>query len=464
MENNSKFQRKDKSMNIIIVGSGKVGEALATQLNKEGNDVTIIDENADKVREIANKLDIMGVIGNGASRETQKEAGIDDTDLLIAVTGTDEINLLACLVAKKSAGCRTIARLKNPDYNSDAIYFKDELGLAMVINPEEAAAKEIARILNFPSAMKVESFAKGRVELLTFKIAEGSRLIGMSIKEVATKYKSHVTFCTIERDNDAYIANGNFVFEEKDTVSFIASSKDALDFFAGIHSKIKPIKDVLIVGGGETTHYLCALLERSGISVKVIEKSGERCTDLAVEFGKATIINGDPADEDTLREEGVAQASAFVALTGLDEENILLSLFAKRTGSRKVITKINRIEYDDIINHLDLDSIVYPKNITADMIVSYVRAVNNTRGSNIETLYKIVKGKAEAAEFTVGEGSPIIGKPLSELSFKPNVLIAAIQRGGAQITPRGQSIIEAGDSVIVVTKGIVLEDVSDILK
>lgn len=451
-------------MNIIIVGSGKVGEALAYQLNKEGNNVTIIDENAEKVRTIANKLDIMGVIGNGASRTTQKDAGIDNADLLIAVTGTDEVNLLCCLVAKKSAGCRTIARLKNPEYNTDAPYFKDELGLAMVINPEEAAAKEIARILKFPSAMKIESFAKGRVELLTFKIPEGSRLIGMSIKDVAIKFKTNVTFCTIERESDAYIANGNFVFAEKDTVSFIASSKDALDFFSTIDHKIQPIKDALIVGGGELTHYLCSLLDKSGISVKVIEKNAERCSDLAVEFEKATVINGDPADEDTLREEGVAKASAFIALTGLDEENILLSLFAKKTGARKVITRINRIEYDDIINHLDLDSIVYPKNITADMIISYVRALNNTRGSNIETLYKIVKGKAEAAEFTVGESSPIAGKPLAQLNFKQNVLIASIQRGKTSIIPRGQAVIEAGDSVVVVTKGITLEDISDILK
>ena len=451
-------------MNIIIVGSGKVGEALATQLNKEGNDVTIIDENAEKVRTIANKLDIMGVIGNGASRTTQKDAGIDKADLLIAVTGTDEVNLLSCLVAKKSAGCRTIARLKNPEYNTDAHYFKDELGLAMVINPEEAAAKEIARVLKFPSAMKIESFAKGRVDLLTFKIPEGSRLIGMSIKEVAMKFKTNVTFCTIERESDAYIANGNFVFAEKDTVSFIASSKDAQDFFSTVDHKIQPIKDAIIVGGGELTHYLCSLLDKSGIAVKVIEKDSERCRDLAVEFEKATVICGDPADEDTLREEGVSKASAFIALTGIDEENILLSLFAKKSGARKVITRINRIEYDDIINHLDLDTIVYPKNITADMIISYVRALNNTRGSDIETLYKIVKGKAEAAEFTVGAGSPIVGKPLSELNFKPNVLIASILRGKLAIVPRGGVVIEAGDSVVVVTKGLSLEDVSDILR
>ena len=451
-------------MNIIIVGCGKVGSTLAAELNNGSNNVTVIDQDAAKVKAIANKYDIMGVIGNGASRSAQKEAGIDDTDLLIAVTGNDELNLLCCLVAKKSAGCRTIARLKNPEYNMDAPYFKNELGLAMVINPELAAAKEIARILNFPSAIKIDIFAKGRVELLTFKLPEGSRLAGMSVKEVATKLKTGVTFCTIERGDDAYIANGNFVFAEKDVISIIASPTGAKDFFAKIDYKIQPIKDALIVGGGAITYYLLGLLEKSGISCTVIEKDPARCDELATEFEKATIINADPADEDTLREEGIAGAASFVALTGLDEENILLSLFAKKSGSRKVITKINRIDFDDIISHLDLDSIVYPKNTTADIIVSYVRAMTNAGSSNIETLYNLNKGKVEAAEFTVLEGSPIVGKPLMELSFKPGVLIAAIQRGRVQITPRGQDVIEPGDSVVIVTKDLALNDITDILK
>ena len=451
-------------MNIIIVGCGKVGSTLASELNNGSNNVTVIDQDAAKVKAIANKYDIMGVIGNGASRSAQKEAGIDDTDLLIAVTGNDELNLLCCLVAKKSAGCRTIARLKNPEYNMDAPYFKNELGLAMVINPELAAAKEIARILNFPSAIKIDIFAKGRVELLTFKLPEGSRLAGMSVKEVATKLKTGVTFCTIERGDDAYIANGNFVFAEKDVISIIASPTGAKDFFAKIDYKIQPIKDALIVGGGAITYYLLGLLEKSGISCTVIEKDPARCDELATEFEKATIINADPADEDTLREEGIAGAASFVALTGLDEENILLSLFAKKSGSRKVITKIKRIDFDDIISHLDLDSIVYPKNTTADIIVSYVRAMTNAGSSNIETLYNLNKGKVEAAEFTVLEGSPIVGKPLMELSFKPGVLIAAIQRGRVQITPRGQDVIEPGDSVVIVTKDLALNDITDILK
>ena len=451
-------------MNIIIVGCGKVGATLAAKLNAEGNNVTIIDQDGDKVKAIANKLDIMGVIGNGASRSVQKDAGVDKTDLLIAVTGNDELNLLSCLVAKKSSNCRTIARLKDPEYNMDAPYFKNELGLAMVINPELAAAKEIARVLNFPSAIKIETFAKGRVELLKFKLPKDSQLVGMSVKDVAIKLRSTITFCTIERGDEVYIANGNFVFEEKDIISFIASPQKAKAFFKKIDYQIEPIKDALIVGGGPITYYLCNLLEGSGISCTVVEKNAARCNELATEFEKVTIINADPSDEDVLREEGIALTDAFVALTGLDEENILLSLFAKKSGSRKIITKINRIDFDDIVTHLDLDTMVYPKNITADTIVSYVRAMNNRRGSNIETVYNLIKDRVEAVEFTIGNGSPVVGKPLMELALKPGVLIATIQRGRTLIAPRGQDVIEPGDSVVVITKDMALTNIKDILK
>lgn len=451
-------------MDIIIVGCGKVGSTLAAKLNAEGNNVTIIDQDGDKVKALANNLDIMGVIGNGASRSVQKDAGVDKTDLLIAVTGNDELNLLSCLVAKKSSNCRTIARLKDPEYNMDAPYFKNELGLAMVINPELAAAKEIARVLNFPSAIKIETFAKGRVELLKFKLPAGSLLAGMSVKDVATKLRSSITFCTIERGDDVYIANGNFVFEEKDIISIIAAPQKAKAFFKKINYQIQPIKDALIVGGGPITYYLCNLLEGAGISCTVVEKNSARCDELATEFEKVTIINADPSDEDVLREEGIAHTDAFVALTGLDEENILLSLFAKKSGSRKIITKINRIDFDDIVTHLDLDTMVYPKNITADTIVSYVRAMNNRRGSNIETVYNLIKGRVEAVEFTIGNGSPVVGKPLMELALKPGVLIAIIQRGRTLIAPRGQDFIEPGDSVVVITKDMAITNIKDILK
>lgn len=451
-------------MDIIIVGCGKVGEALARELNEEGNNITVVDTVASKVKYVATKYDIMGVIGNGATHPVQKEAGVGSADLLIAVTGSDELNLLCCLMAKKSGKCHAIARIKNPDYAKDASYLRDELGLAMVINPEFAAAEEICRILKFPSAIKVDSFSRGRVELLKFKLPEGSPLVGSSLRDAMLKLKSNVLVCTVERDDHAYIPKGDFVFAERDVISIIASSKSATDFLTKIDFKLLPVKDVAIVGGGAITYYLCELLERSGISVKVIEKNADICNELASKFPSITVVNGDPSDEDVLKEERISKSHAFVSLTSIDEENILLSLFAKNEGCRKIITRINRIEYDDVISKLDLDSIIYPKNLTADMIVRYARARQNTLGSNMETLYNICRGEVEIAEFTIGENSAIAGIPLSQLRFKKDVLIAAIIRRRQLIVPRGSATIEPGDSVVIATKMLSPHDVSDILE
>ena len=405
-------------MNIIIVGCGKVGSTLAEQLNEDGNNITVIDMNAAKVESITNRYDIMGIVGNGATHMVQQQAGIYDADLLIAVTGSDELNLLCCLIAKKAGNCQTIARVKNPDDSTEAPYLKNELGLAMVINPEYAAAAEIARVLRFPSAIKIDTFAKGRVELLKFRLPEKSRIVGMSVKEVVTKLHCDVLVCTAERGDDAYIANGDFVFEEKDVISIIASPKNADDFFRKIDYKMHSVKDAMIAGGGEITHYLCDILHRSGISIKIIERDKSVCEELCSLWPDVAVINGDATDQSLLLEEGLANTGAFLALTNMDEENILLSLFARSSNQGKIVTKINRIDFDDVIKHLDLDTIIYPKNITADMILRYVRAMKNTIGSNVETLYNIIKGKAEAAEFIVRENSPVTGKPLCELEFK----------------------------------------------
>ncbi len=451
-------------MKIIIIGCGKVGEALAAQLNDESNEITVVDERAVKVKNLVSKYDVMGVIGNGATISTQTEAGVAAADLLIAVTGTDEINLLACIMARRAGSCLTVARVRSPEYFTDVSKLKKELGLAMIVNPDYAAASEIARILNFPSATNIETFARGRVELLRFKLPEGSPLVGMSVKEVTTKLHCNVLVCTVEREDDVFIPRGDLVFSQKDVISIIASPKCANNFFKKINYMTTPVKSAAIVGGDNITHYLCELLGRSSISVKVIEKDAEKCNTLASDFDHITVINGDPSDEATLREEGVARSDAFVALTGLDEENILLSLFAKRAGSRKVITKINRIEYDDVINHLDLDSRIYPKNITANMIVRYVRSATGSRGSSMENLYHIIKGQVIAAEFSIGEHSPISDKPLQELNFKEGVIVAAILRDRSVIIPRGQDVIEQGDSVVIVTKNLNLRDITDILQ
>ncbi len=451
-------------MNIIIVGCGKVGQALAEQLNEEGNNITVIDLIAKKVNDISSHYDVMGVVGNGATHLTQQEAGISKADLLIAVTGSDELNLLCCLIAKKAGNCQTIARVRSPQYYTEAPFLKDELGLAMVINPEQAAANEIARVLRFPSAIKIDSFGRGRVELLKFRLPEGSPLVGCAAKEIATKLHCDVLVCTVERGDEVHIPKGDFVFEEKDVISIVAATRKAAEFFKRIKYKMNSVKDVMIVGGGEIGHYLCEQLVRSGMSVKLIEKDPKRCEELSELLNDVTIINGDASDQNILLEAGLENTGAFVALTNLDEENILLSLFAKSAGSAKLVTKINRIDFGGVINHLDLDTIIYPKNITSDNIVRYVRAMRSSIGSNMETLYNIIKGKVEAAEFIIKEQSPVVDIPLMELSLKPNVLVAAILRDKKVLIPRGHDSLQIGDAVIIVSSRLALHDITDILK
>ncbi len=451
-------------MNIIIVGCSRVGQTLVAQLGKEENDITVVDLNSDRINEITSKYDIMGIVGNGATHTTLVEAGVNSADLLIAVTDSDELNLLCCMMAKKTGDCRVIARVTSPEYNADIAYLKDELGIEMIINPEHAAAEEIARVLNFPTAIKIETFAKGRVELITFRVGEGCPLIGMKVKDVVTQLKCEVLICTVERDGDANIPNGDFVFEEKDVISVVSSSRKAVNFFKKINYKMDAVRDVMIAGANEMTHYLCALLKGSGIAVKVIEKDIDSCDELASAFTDITVINGDCADQALLIEEGISSADSFVALTSQDERNVLLSLFAKNFNGKKIVTKINRPEYEDIMKHLNLDTTIFPKNITADIIVRYVRAMKNAMGSNVETMYNVIKDKVEASEFFVRADSPVTGIPLRQMSFKSDVLVAAILRGKTVIIPRGSDTIQPGDFVIIVTKRKALRDISDVLE
>lgn len=451
-------------MDIIIVGCGKVGRVLAAQLNEAGNNITVVDIRPERVTDLTNRYDIMGVTGNGATHTVLKEAGIDDADLMIAVTGSDERNLLCCLIAKKAGGCQTIARVRNPQYSADVPYLKEELGLAMVINPEYAAAEEIARVLQFPSAIKIDTFAKGKVELLKFKLPEDSPLCGMSVREISAKLHCDVLVCTIERGEEAYIASGDFRFEAKDIISIISEPKAAFVFFRKIRYKANPVEDVLIAGGGDITHYLCGMLDKAGISATVIEKDADRARQLADAFPDTNIILEDAVNQEVLMQENIDKAGAFVSLTNLDEENILLSLFAKSVSDGKIITKINRIDFDEVIEHLDLDTIIYPKNLTSDHIVRYVRAMNKTIGTNLETLYQVIKGKVEAAEFIVKEECGLTAAPLSRLKLKNGVLVAAILREGRVLTPRGSDCIEVGDSVVIVTDHLGLHDMNDLLQ
>ena len=451
-------------MNIIIVGCGKVGQTLAEQLNEEGNNITVVDIDSESLQATATQNDVLGILGNGATYAIQKEAGIENADLLIAVTDSDELNLLCCMVAKKTGNCQTIARVRNPDYSVDADFLKDELGLAMVINPEYAAAGEISRVLRFPSAIKIDTFAKGRVELVKFRLPENSPLVNLSVREISTVLKCDVLICTVERGEEAYIANGDFTFEQKDVISLIAAPNKAAEFFAKINYKLQSVKDLIISGGGKITQYLCEILERSSISLKIIERDRKLCEYLCAQFPNVTVINGDCSDRNVLLGEGLAKAGAFAALTDQDEENILLSLFAKNETRGKLITKIQRTDFDQVVSSLDLNTVITPKSITADMIIRYVRSMKGSIGSNVETLYNIIRGKVEAAEFIIRGTSEITNIPLAELKFKENVLIASILRNNKVIIPRGYDKIQTGDRVIVVSKQLALRDITDVLR
>lgn len=452
-------------MNITIVGCGKVGQRLAEQLSHEKeHDITVVDIRRSVITDTTNKNDVMGVVGSGTNIEILTEAGVEKSDILIAVTGSDEVNLLACLMAKKLGDCKTIARVRKPEYKKSLRLLKEDLGLAMIINPEFAAANEIARILRFPSAIQIDTFAKGRIEILKLRIPSGSVLDNLKISDISAKLNCDILVCGVERGEEAFIPGGNFVLEAGDYISIIASIENGTHFFKKIGIKTNRVKDTMIVGGGDTAYYLAELLLRTGIDVKIVEKNSARCDELCDLLPKATIINGDGTENRLLLEEGLIDADSFVSMTNLDEENVMLSLYAKSKTDGKVITKINRSEYDNVIGSLDLGTIIYPKDITAEYIVKFVRATNNSIGNNIETMHRILDGKAEALEFTIKENSPVVNTPLDSLNLKENIIIACISRGGKVIIPRGQDRILPGDAVIVVTGCEGFNDISDILK
>lgn len=451
-------------MKIVIVGCGNVGTAIAEQLSREGHNITVIDENEELVNGIANTYDIMGIVGNGAVYSVQLEAGVNEADLMIAMTGKDELNLLCCLIARKAGGCHTIARVSNPVYYREIAYLKEELGLSLVINPEYAVAMEIARLLKFPSALKIDTFSKGRVELVKYRIGEKSVLCDMQLKDVSSRFKSDVLICVVERGDEVYIPDGNFALKAGDEITIVASSSKIAAFFKKLGVPTTRAKDAMIIGGGETSYYLAKTLVDMGIKVKIVDKSKARCEELSELLPEAMIICGDGTERELLMEEGLALTESFVAMTNIDEENIMLSLFAKSITKAKIITRVHRIGYDEIIDELDLGSIVYPKNITAENIIKFVRAMHNSLGSNIETLYKLNDGRVEALEFLIREDCPLVGIPLQELKLKKNILVCSINHKGNISTPGGQSIINVGDTVVVVTTATGFHDIRDILE
>jgi trk system potassium uptake protein TrkA len=452
-------------MNIIIAGCGKVGGALAEQLSRDGHDITVIDQKASVVERIINVADVRGLERNVASYNIQKEAGIEQADLLIAVTNADEVNLLCCLIAKKAGACQTIARVRNPVYYQEIRHIKEELGLSMIINPEWAAAQETARLLRFPSAIEIDTFAKGRIELLRFRIDSSSILAGQKIRNLEILSHCEVLVCIVERENQVLIPDGELELHVNDTISIVASSVNASRFFRLIGIETNQVKNTMIIGGGKISYYLARKLLEMGIQVKIIEKNREVCERLCEQLPKAMIIHGDGTDQELLAEEGLAEAEGFAALTDMDEENIMLSLYAKSMSKAKKITKVNSSTYNGILDSLDIGSILQPKNLTAESILQYVRAMQNSIGSNVETLYRLVDGRAEALEFNIREDREITEIPLQNLALKSNLLVCAIYRNGRILIPKGQDCLKAGDSVVIITTSCgQMKDIRDILK
>ena len=437
-------------MKIVLVGGGKVGAALARQLSEEGHNVTVVDTNKARVEHIGESYDVMSILGNGSSITTLSEAGVEDADVFIAVTGSDELNLLCCMFAKKAGHCHAIARVRNPSYSHELDFIKKQIGISAIINPEMAAAKEISHLLRFPGASKIDTFAGGRVRLIKFALTEQQGLDGVAIHEIPTRLKSDILVCAVERDGDQ--------------VTFLATQEKAHEFFQRIHLPVRPVRNALIVGGGAIAYYLSQELLENHVRVRIVERDPARCNELAESLPGAQILNEDGSNREFLLSEGLESTEAFVALTNIDEENVLLTLFAKKHSQGKLVTKINRLEFDDILAGLDLGSIVYPKYMTCDYIVQYVRALQNEAGNNIKTLYRILDDRVEALEFTVHEESKATGVPLSQLHLKKNLLLCCITRGNEIRIPRGGDQIQVGDNVIVVTLEHGLHDLRDIVE
>lgn len=454
-------------MKIVIIGDGKVGHRLIRQLSEEDYDVVLIDQNEGKLQEAVNRLDILCITGDGADAEVQKEAGVPEADLVIACASTDELNMFSCLLARKLGARHTIARVRNPVYFRQIGLLKEDLRLSMAVNPELTVAEEISRILIYPDTAKVETFMKGKADLLEFIVRERSHLDGLSLAEIYQKFKVRVLVCAVRRGNEVFIPDGDFVVHYGDRLHIVAAHRYMKDFFQFIEKKrpLRKGKRVLICGGGRVGYYLARRLLELGMLVKIIEKDPVKCEDLCQALPRATVIHGNASDQELLTEEGIDEADALVALTGVDEENIILTLYAKSRGVDKVVAKVNEDSRAQLGEELGIDGIVAAKEATADAIMSYVRARQNSyQSSNVESMYELVDDKVEALEFYIREDTDYTYVPLKDLPVKKNNLIACIGRKRDIIIPGGEDMIKPGDSVIVVTTRKKVQNIEDILE
>lgn len=452
-------------MKIIVLGAGKVGKTLIKHMSNEDHDIVVVDQNATKVEDVVNQFDVIGVVGNGGSYDILMEAGAQDANLIICVTASDELNILAGLMAKKMGTRHTIARVRNPDYSSQRDFMRNQLGFSMIVNPELEAASEIRRVLSFPSAVKVDTFSRGKVELAEFFVEDHSRLNGVELSRLHKISKTNILVCAVSHNEDVIIPDGNYVIKPGDHLYITGTHRDLSRFCLDIGVITKSIKNVIIIGGGKIAYYLSKQLSTQGIKVKIIEKDENRCQILAEKLPYVTVIHGDGSDDELLNEEGIENTDAVLALTGLDEENIVLSLSAKSLYHKKTIAKVTRMNYTGLSDVLKVDSIVAPKKIVASQIIRYVRAkMNKDNDSSVKTLYKMVDGEVEAIEFKVTEQFKYLHKTLNEMKIKEHVLVAAIIRENEVIVPKGNTTMELNDYVIIVSRGEIMKSLNDMLR
>jgi trk system potassium uptake protein TrkA len=456
--------KKEFVMKIIIIGDGKVGHSLAEYLSHEDNDVTIIDKNAEALKKSDESLDVMCIKGNGVSTSVLMEAGVKEADVLIAATSSDEMNMVCCMTAKKLGAQHTVARIRDPEYANELSMLRTEMDLDLVINPEQAAAREIARLLRFPSAADIELFVKGRVELAGIRVTEGMPIIGMRLKNIPARFSSDILIGAVQRGEKVFIPDGSFEIYLNDNIYIIGKPSSVFNFCKQIGKCTEKIRNVMVVGGGRIAYYLAKNLKHNDVKVKIIEINKERCRELSEHLSETLIIHSDGTDAAILNSENLSDMDAFISITGRDEDNMISALLAKQSGIKKVIAKITRFNYPDIIKNLGIDNVINPKVITANYILKYVRGLKNARGNPIETLYRIIDEKVETLEFTIRYPTEFLNIPLKDLKITKGVLVAAIARKNAIIIPHGHDVIKLGDSVIIITKHEGLYDLNEIIR
>ncbi len=451
-------------MKIVVIGNGKVGHTIIQHICNENHDVIVIDNDPDTIEQIVNEYDVMGICGNGANIDILQSANVEKADMLIAVTCSDETNMLACVLGKKMGVKHTMARVRNYEYHSQISKMMEALDISMVINPEKEAANEILKIIHFPEALKVDTFKNGNVDLVELYIPDNSPLIHKSLIEISQQYQVKVLICAVQRGEEVYIPDGNFIFQAGDIVHITATKKNVKLFLNKLGLISSKIKSVFVIGGGKVATYLCEELAKNNYNVKLVEKDYDTCVALSETLQGVTIIHGDGSDQELLTEEGFNETDAAICLTGLDEENIIISMYAYKQRIGKIITKVNKTSLVGLMESIRMASVISPKDITASKIIRYVRAKNNSRSSNIITLYKLVNNKVEVIEFEAKDTSKTLNIPLKTLPLKKKVLIAAIIRKNEVIIPNGEDKILSGDNVIVVTTTQFFNHLDDILE